>query len=434
MVFIVFSLELIIYFFVTVFISIKLLDAKYTFPKLCASFLLCMPMIILPTVTGLMDGLDDKTIALFYLIFQFAEIIIIRLFITKISTFSVAGVYYFIDLLTVIIVNTVELFTPYDYNLQFFIELGISLIVFALCTLVCFSRLRSTVRNIINWTPRVVKIIMFSVLICSSFLCVLVVNQDYYANIEAVNRNIRIILVLLILAMSCSMPVLMAYSMTNQQIKKQAESFEKQIQLQSEQYSLLSRSDQEMRRFRHDYKNMCIGLNKLISEGRNDEALKMLEEQNTSFNNSILRYNTGNGIVDALLTDKQKQAEKINTTIEFEGAVPPSAVSPNALCIIFGNTIDNAIEACAKKKTEEPKVITVSCICSSGFIFIKIINPVDRKVEFNGRFPATTKQDKTMHGFGLNSLTKTVKEYDGEVDFESSDEQFLVSVELNLSA
>ena len=98
MVFIVFSLELIIYFFVTVFISIKLLDAKYTFPKLCASFLLCMPMIILPTVTGLMDGLDDKTIALFYLIFQFAEIIIIRLFITKISTFSVAGVYYFIDL------------------------------------------------------------------------------------------------------------------------------------------------------------------------------------------------------------------------------------------------------------------------------------------------------------------------------------------------
>ena len=98
---------------------------------------------------------------------------------------------------------------------------------------------------------------------------------------------------------------------------------------------------------------MEIGLRKLISDGKNKEALEMLNNQNITLNSTSLRFDTGNGIVDALLAGKQQQADEINTIISFEGAVPNESIQPVDLCIIFGNPLDNAInEKCSRiKKT-----------------------------------------------------------------------------------
>ena len=58
------------------------------------------------------------------------------------------------------------------------------------------------------------------------------------------------------------------YSMTNRIIKNKAENYKKFITAQYDYYRQLSDSYLEIRRFRHDYKNMQIGLKKLLSDNR----------------------------------------------------------------------------------------------------------------------------------------------------------------------
>ena len=158
--------------------------------------------------------------------------------------------------------------------------------------------------------------------------------------------------------------------MTNTHMKSIFQNYQQQIDAQAKFYVQLSKSNFELRRFKHDYKNMEIGLRKLISDGKNKEALEMLNNQNITLNSTSLRFDTGNGIVDALLAGKQQQADEINTIISFEGAVPNESIQPVDLCIIFGNPLDNAIEACANIADEYTKEIHLSCVCNSGFIFI----------------------------------------------------------------
>lgn len=174
---------------------------------------------------------------------------------------------------------------------------------------------------------------------------------------------------------------------------------------------------------------MRIGLTRLLAEGKSEEALKLLEAQNQEIDSTAVAFDTGNGIVDALLTDKKRQADEINTTISFEGAVPGDSIEAVDLCIIFGNPLDNAIEACAEIDKEPPKEIHISCVCNSGFAFIEIKNPVLKKVEIRSNLPETTKPNKEMHGFGLYSLEKVIKKYDGEVSCECDKTTFKLSME-----
>lgn len=223
-------------------------------------------------------------------------------------------------------------------------------------------------------------------------------------------------------------------SVSNAYLKKLKNDYERQIKIQAEHYTALSRANFEFRRFRHDFKNIKIGVRECIIDGKYDDALKMLDlsnEQIYSTSSSLLDFDTGNGIIDALLADKQRQANEYGIKIQFEGAVTNGGLSSTELCILFGNTLDNAIEACQKVESQK-RVINVSCNCNSGFIFLTVKNPVDHKVEIKNNRIATTKADKNMHGFGLYSLGLVVESHDGSLALSSDDSSFTIEIGLCL--
>ena len=269
-------------------------------------------------------------------------------------------------------------------------------------------------------------------LVFYSLLSVMVIKEPIFEEFPKTNSFIKYLFVIILILLSLIVPLLIIYSMTNKHMKHLSNNYKNQIDAQSVFYVQLAESMFELRRFKHNYKSTNIGLMKLLSEGKSNEALKLLEAQNQELDSASVQFDTGNGIVDALLSDKQSQADKINTMIKFEGAIPRKAIEAVDLCIIFGNPLDNAIEACAKIDADTQKEIHISCACNSGFAFIEIINPVQNKVEIRGNLPETTKPDKEMHGFGLYSLEKIIKKYNGEVTCECDETTFKLSMEFSI--
>lgn len=130
--------------------------------------------------------------------------------------------------------------------------------------------------------------------------------------------------------------------------------------------------------------------------------------------------------------EKQRRAASCNAQIKFQGTIPSNFLSPTDLCVILGNTLDNAIEACEKLQSEDKTIISVICNCNSGFLFLTITNPISEKVVISNNHIATTKEDKTLHGFGLYSLSSVVKKYHGDMELKATDSQFTAEINLPL--
>lgn len=294
---------------------------------------------------------------------------------------------------------------------------------------------KSNINTKFSLIPLSVKRITLLSLFLSSFIVSLLSDYSAVKDINKWGISIRIILSLLVIVLGSAFPIMIANSIGKSFYTEQSKKFEHQIQTQAVYYENLSKSNYELRRFRHDYKNMRIGVTKYIHDGNIEEAENMLNNCDSLLKQatqSLIKFDTGNGIVDAILTEKQEKATTVNTVITFDGAIAESAITATDLCVIFGNTLDNAIEACGKLQTNIEKVISIVCKCNSGFMFLTITNPVAENIKIHNNTIQTTKQDKSNHGFGLYSLQKIVDKYDGTITLSCENELFKCEVALNV--
>ena len=153
-----------------------------------------------------------------------------------------------------------------------------------------------------------------------------------------------------------------------------------------------------------------------------------MEGLNESISESLRRISTGSFVVDAVLNNKVHYAQSKNIAISFSGNVSDIGVSPQDLCLIFSNLIDNAIEACEKLSGE--KIIDIEVGLRQNFFILSISNPcASAPVKRNGAI-RTTKKDKSLHGIGLKNVSVTAEKYGGVLVTDYSNGTFFVDVRL----
>ena len=90
-------------------------------------------------------------------------------------------------------------------------------------------------------------------------------------------------------------------------------------------------------------------------------------------------------------------------------------IKPADLSIILNNLLDNAVLASEKSKE---KFINVSCFCRNERMgALKITNSNDFKPNSKFGILLTTKNDKQSHGFGIKSVERVIKKYNGILDW-----------------
>lgn len=90
------------------------------------------------------------------------------------------------------------------------------------------------------------------------------------------------------------------------------------------------------------------------------------------------------------------------------------------MCIIFGNALDNAIEACDRVAATDKK-ISITIICKDEAVLCKVVNtaPKSENVLLD-----TSKADKQNHGFGLENIKTALAKYNANPTIERTDTEF----------
>lgn len=199
-------------------------------------------------------------------------------------------------------------------------------------------------------------------------------------------------------------------------IKKQMRDKEKEIELLKEKgkihvdyYREVSHFQKQINKLYHDLKNHILIANQLNSEKLKGEYTESLERYFSEFQ---VKVNSGNEILDILLLKKAEECKRKKIDLKlYVNFSKGSFVNLVDVSIIFGNVLDNAIEAC-ERITDEKKWIELFVDQYEEFIYIKISNPFSLVKKEKGRL-MSLKNDDEKHGLGLECLEDTLRKYGG---------------------
>ncbi len=176
----------------------------------------------------------------------------------------------------------------------------------------------------------------------------------------------------------------------------------------------------------HDLKHQVAAL-RMLGAAEQHEAIREIEDS-VLFYDSFVK--TGNEGLDTILTQKNLLCaeNKILFTCVADGGLI-SFMDPVDLFTLFGNMLDNAIEAVVKLP-EERRSIHLTISEKLGVVLIREENPIagDLKTE-DGRI-ATTKSDRENHGFGIRSMELVAEKYDGSLACRLKEGVFILTVTL----
>lgn len=415
---------LVLYYGCLLAIAHGILDHMPKMPVLVCSFLAFIPMLVVASV------MEEQEFAVFSTLFLAGQFLMIRVIFPGIKLSGLVAAYIALQCVSIVLCSLTapSMGTGYSYP-----ELAINVVITILCMGICLTKARVYIRQMVDLIPRYTRIITIVLLVFTASTSVLFLgssNSQYGAQRSAL---VHVGFVVLLLAICLLLPVLLYSAISANHMKMVAKNYERQIHIQAEHYRQLANANYELRRFRHDFKNMSIAIGTMLAQGEDQEAVRLLRQCGEALDapgGFRPSFDTGNGIADALLTEKQSRASECNADIVFEGALPRDALSPTDLCVMLGNTLDNALEACEKLPADESKTISVLCRSMGGFLFLSIKNPLGEKVSIKNGQISTTKENKTLHGFGLYSLHSVVKKYEGEVELKATDNTFTVDINL----
>jgi sensor histidine kinase regulating citrate/malate metabolism len=182
----------------------------------------------------------------------------------------------------------------------------------------------------------------------------------------------------------------------------------------------------KMRGWRHDYHNHIQAL--LVLNGNAKQTKEYLLKLNDDLTSVDTLIKTGNVMIDAILNSKISLIKSKSIAVNAKAVVPPHLpISEIDLCVIIGNLLDNAMEACEKQSVGEERFIRIFIGVMKSQLYITVSNSVGGEVHKSGKAYLSTKNSDS-HGFGLMRIDNIVNKYGGYLNRQNEDRVFATEV------
>ncbi len=242
----------------------------------------------------------------------------------------------------------------------------------------------------------------YAALFCASQLLLL------YANIRQPGLEIlSALLAVLVLLVGLGNSSYIRKKYEEQFMEYQAQAMSRQVEEVEEIYTT-------MRGWRHDYHNHMQKLKAHIAAGQWEEAGSYLDTLDEDLKQVKVKYQTGNVSLDAILNSKlslaEKEAVNVNCKAELYGEL---CISDVDLCVLMGNLIDNAVEACALLPKDAERFLRIYICVRRSQLYIAVTNATSEVVRKLDQEYITQKRGN--HGHGLKRIDAIVEKHQGYI-------------------
>ena len=197
------------------------------------------------------------------------------------------------------------------------------------------------------------------------------------------------------------------------------------LQTEKSYYDILEQQNQQLMIYTHDTKNHLAAIQSLSTDPAIDEYIAKLLNQLKDYSSNC---HSGNKMLDVMINKFVIDCNRRGIHFDYYlKSCNLKKLDDIDLVAILGNLMDNAITAAAKSND---KKISLETTQRNGYSVIIISNSCDIAPTLQAGQLVTSKDDKILHGFGLKSVSKTLKRYSGDFGWEYSElyHEFIITV------
>lgn len=264
----------------------------------------------------------------------------------------------------------------------------------------------------------------FRILISSIGLIFLVVIISNYVDWTVYSRIYALICCLFGIMLQMGILDISVITKKKKMLEQEKNVLENLIKQQSKQQKISKETIDIINMKCHDMKNQ-IEILKHLSSSDQQANFEQIEKAINIYGDIAT---TENETMNIVLTEKSLICN--NNQIKFTYMIDGenmAFIKPVDLSFLFGNILDNAIDAQLKEQAEN-RIIRLNVSRKQQFLCIHMENYCSRKVKFIDGLPLTNKKDKTVHGYGIKSIKYIVEKYEGSLNFNVEDNLFKVNI------
>lgn len=206
------------------------------------------------------------------------------------------------------------------------------------------------------------------------------------------------------------------------QIQQENFQLQRQMDYQDANYEKTVHSFKSIKRIIHDTNKQFLYIEECIKRGDPAAALEHIRVTLNKVEDAYHRVNTGNLVIDALVTNALNIGEANGIRIDTQLQLYSQHLNIDRydLCVVLGNMLDNALEASKKVRIAEDRYILIRIRSDESALSIQILNHTEQEVP---RLHSQ-KPNREFHGIGLTNISRICEKYGGNMAIETGSKTF----------
>ncbi len=201
------------------------------------------------------------------------------------------------------------------------------------------------------------------------------------------------------------------------------------LQTEKSYYTILEQQNQQLMVYAHDAKKHLMAISALNDDPQIGSYISKLSDQLADYTHYS---HSGNKLLDIMIHKYSVDCEIRGIHFEYDvKSCNLSRVSDLDLVAIIGNLMDNAIAAAEQSHT---KSVSFATSWRNDYSIIIVCNSCDIPPKAVGENLVSSKPNQALHGFGLKSVKRTIKKYEGDFEWIYDEQNHLFTVTVMLGS
>ena len=205
-------------------------------------------------------------------------------------------------------------------------------------------------------------------------------------------------------------------------------------EMEKEHFETVLKLNDRYRCYMHDIKTYLNSLKILALNGEDKKIIDIINGLGGEIQaeTGIVLY-SGNPVLNAILSERDLKAkeERISLTIFAEKFLKTDFISDADMISMFGNLLDNALEAAVKCSPENRRVNVKLFMGTTYFLIFRVENSFVGEVRREGSRLLSVKKDSKHHGLGIGIVKNLAEKYGGALNLENTENVFVATLTIS---
>lgn len=190
----------------------------------------------------------------------------------------------------------------------------------------------------------------------------------------------------------------------------------------------VKKSYDQINMLKHDMRNLLLVTANLIRQNHLKEAEELLEEKLHQIDRIYKLVDTDNEYANAILNQKLSEAKDADMEVRCVILTTFAGIGNQDICSLFGNLLDNAIEA--NEGNSHKPWLEILVEGDDDALEIICRNSIYKSLRMDSNRRFLTTKDSGDHGYGSRIIRETAEKYGGEVAYHAGEHELEAAVHL----